>query len=149
MAGVTMATNCASRTRRCTSTAHQVTARALVQQGRIGGAQAQLGAVRAGVQHVDEVVGGRVERCLCQLQDARHQRVQLGLQVGRPVFQELVHMAQLVFHRPHAVDRALRDAGRHAALQQHKAAADARDVRPAGSAAMSSLPTNRSLHCTL
>jgi hypothetical protein len=46
-----------------------------------------------------------------------------------PVFEVLVHMAQLVFHRPHAVDRALDDARRDAALQQHEAAADARDVR--------------------
>ena len=36
-------------------------------------------------------------------------------------------MAQLRFHRPHAVDGALRDAHRHAALQHHKRGADARN----------------------
>jgi hypothetical protein len=127
MAGVTMATNWASRTRRCTSELHQVAARALVHQGRVGGAQAQLGAVGAGVEHVDEKVGGRVERGFGQLQDAAGQRVELGLQIGRPVFEELVDVAELAFHRPHAVDGALDDAGRDAALQQHEAAADARN----------------------
>ena len=36
-------------------------------------------------------------------------------------------MAKLAFHGPHAVDGSLNDPGRHAALQQHKAAANARN----------------------
>ena len=109
--------------------AHEVAACTLVHQGGLGGAQAQLRAVGAGVQHIDEEVGACVERRLGQLHDACGQCIQLCLQGVGPVFEELVDVAQLGLHRPHRVDGALGDAHGHATLQHHKRRADTRDER--------------------
>ena len=62
--------------------------------------------------------------------DAAAESVELGLEVIRAIVKVLVHVAERVLDVRHRVDRALRDAEPHAALEKDEGAANPADERP-------------------
>ena len=74
--------------------------------------------MRAGVEHVDEVVAAAFVGGLSELRDAGAELVQFALDLVGTVLEEAVHVAEGLLDLPHGVDAALDRAHGHARLQQ-------------------------------
>ena len=116
---------------------HQISARALMKESRLGCPQRELGTLCAGVQHVQKIVAVALVWRESKLHDSSRDH-SIRPEVRLDGVQELIDVAERRLHFPHRIDAAFDDSQRHPGCSNMKMPRISRIKGRDGSATMAS-----------